>query len=83
MADQKVCCGNSHPRALRAKRDSAILAVFIGCSLRRAELVALKAQDFQIGEEPWVIADLIGKGEHIHTVPVPVWVTGAVDRSVV
>ena len=64
---------------LRAKRDRAILAILIGCGLRRAELVALKAQDFQIREEHWVIADLIGKGKHIRTVPVPVWVKRAVD----
>src|SRR6202035_511579 len=38
---------------LRAKRDRAILAILIGCGLRRAELVALKAQDFQIREEHW------------------------------
>ncbi len=64
---------------LRAKRDRAILAILIGCGLRRAELVALKAQDFQIREEHWVIADLIGKGKHIRSVPVPVWVKRAVD----
>ena len=63
---------------LRAKRDRAILAILIGCSLRR-ELVGLKAQDFQIREEHWVIADLIGKGKHIRTVPVPVWVKRALD----
>jgi len=64
---------------LRAKRDRAILAILIGCGLRRAELVGLKAQDFQIREEHWVIADLIGKGKHIRTVPVPVWVKRALD----
>lgn len=64
---------------LRAKRDRAILAILIGCGLRRAELVGLKAQDFQIREEHWVIADLIGKGKHIRTVPVPAWVKRAVD----
>ena len=63
---------------LRAN-DRAILAVLIGCGLRRAELVAPKAEDFQIREEHWVIADLIGKGKHIRTVPVPAWVKRAVD----
>ena len=46
---------------LRAKRDRAILAILIGCGLRRAELVGLKAQDFQIREEHSVIAGLIGE----------------------
>jgi site-specific recombinase XerC len=56
---------------LRAKGDRAILAILIGCGLRRAELAALKAHDFQIREEHWVIADLIGKGKHIRAIPVP------------
>src|SRR6266851_6630684 len=29
---------------------------------------------------PWVIADLIGKGGHVRTVPVPTWVKLAVDH---
>ena len=58
----------------RARRDRAILSLLIGCGLRRAELVALRTEDLQIREEHWVIADLIGKGKHIRTVPVPVWV---------
>jgi site-specific recombinase XerD len=64
----------------RGKRDRAILAVLIGCGLRRAELVGLRAEDFQIREEHWVIADLIGKGKHIRTVPVPIWAKRAVDE---
>src|SRR5204862_231927 len=68
------------PEDLRGKRDRAILALLIGCGLRRAELVGLKTADFQIREEHWVIADLIGKGKHIRTVPVPAWVKRAVDE---
>lgn len=67
---------------VRGKRDRAILALLIGCGLRRAELVGLKTQDFQIREEHWVVADLIGNGRHIRTIPVPVWVKRAVDEWV-
>jgi len=63
----------------RGKRDRAILSLLIGCGLRRAELVGLRTDDLQIREEHWVIADLIGKGRHIRTVPVPAWAKRAVD----
>ena len=65
---------------LRGKRDRAILALLIGCGLRRAELVGLRMEDLQVREEHWVIADLIGKGKHIRTVPVPAWAKRAVDE---
>lgn len=64
---------------VRGKRDRAILALLIGCGLQRAELAGLNRQDFQIREEHWVVADLIGKGNHIRTVPVPGWAKQAVD----
>ena len=64
---------------VRGKRDRAIIALLIGCGLRRAELAGLKRQDFQMREEHWVVADLIGKGKHIRTVPVPAWAKHAVD----
>jgi site-specific recombinase XerD len=66
----------------RGKRDRAILALLLGCGLRRAELVGLKSKDFQIREEHWVVADLIGKGKHIRAVPVPAWAKRAVDEWV-
>jgi hypothetical protein len=38
-------------------------------------LTTLKVEDIQQREEHWVIADLIGKGGHIRTIPVPDWVS--------
>jgi integrase len=66
--------------SLRGKRDRAILALLIGCGLRRAELVGLRTGDFQVREDHCVIADLVGKGKHIRTVPVPLWAKRAVDE---
>jgi integrase len=51
-----------------------MLAVLIGCSLRRGELLALRRESLQQREEHWVIVDLVGKGGHVRTVPVPAWV---------
>jgi integrase len=39
-----------------------------------------EAQQLQIREERCVIADLVGKGKHIRTVPVPHWAKRAVDE---
>ena len=64
---------------LRGKRDYATLAILLGCGLRRAELTTLRVEDIQQREEHWVIADLIGKGGHIRTIPVPDWVKAGID----
>jgi site-specific recombinase XerD len=50
---------------LRGSRDYAMVAVLLGCGLRRAEVAALGAQDLQQREEHWVFADLVGKGGHV------------------
>jgi integrase len=67
------------PWTPRGLRDHAMVAMLIGCGLRRAELLALNLESIQQHEEHWVIADLVGKGGHVRTVPIPTWVKVAVD----
>jgi integrase len=67
------------PSTARELRDHAMVAMLIGCGLRRAELLALRVESIQQREEHWVIADLVGKGGHVRTVPIPIWVKSTVD----
>jgi site-specific recombinase XerD len=64
---------------LKSKRDRAILAVLLGCGLRRRELSDLTLDHLQRREEHWAIIDLVGKGRHVRTVPVPDWVKRTID----
>lgn len=64
---------------LRGRRDRAILALLIGCGLRRTELVSLQIDQIQLREGRWVIPDLEGKGNRLRTVPVPGWVKDTLD----
>jgi integrase len=70
----------SDGESLRSTRDVAMISILLGCGLRRAELVSLRKEDVQIRQGHWAIVDLVGKGGHVRTVPVPVWVKTAVDR---
>jgi site-specific recombinase XerD len=65
---------------LRSLRDVAMIAVLLGCGLRRAELSSLEVEEMQIRQGHWAIVDLVGKGSHLRTVPMPEWVKEAVDR---
>ena len=67
------------PATLKGKRDRAILALLIGCGLRRAELLRPGVDDIQQREGRWVIPDIVGKGNRILTVPVPDAVKARVD----
>ncbi len=59
---------------LKGKRDYVILALLIGCALRRQELASLNVETIQLREGRWVLADLEGKGRRVRTVAVPGWV---------
>ena len=65
---------------VKGKRDRAILAVLLGCGLRRRELIDLNLDHMQRREDYWAIVDLLGKGGHIRTVPKPGWVKQTIDQ---
>jgi integrase len=64
---------------IKGERDYAILALLLGCALRRQELASLDIGDIQLREGRWVVADLRGKGGRVRTVAIPLWVKKAID----
>jgi site-specific recombinase XerD len=60
-------------------RDRAILAVLLGCGLRRSEVAALTLGHVQQRDGRWCIVDLVGKHGRVRTIPVPTWVKVAMD----
>jgi integrase len=69
------------PNATTTKglRDRAILAVLLGCGLRRSEVATLTVGHIQQRDGRWCIVDLVGKHGRVRTVPMPTWVKVAID----
>lgn len=65
---------------LKGLRDRAILAVLIGCGLRRAEAAKLTFDHIQQRDGRWVLVDLIGKRNKVRSVPMPNWAKAAIDE---
>jgi site-specific recombinase XerD len=64
----------------KGKRDCAMLALLIGCGLRRNELVTLTFEHVQQRDGRWVIADMVGKGGRTRTIPMPGWTKKVVNE---
>jgi site-specific recombinase XerD len=60
-------------------RDRAILAVLLGCGLRRSEVAALTFTHVRQRDGRWCIVDLVGKHGRVRTAPIPEWVKVATD----
>src|SRR5712692_5333001 len=60
-------------------RDRAILAVLIGCGLRRSEVASLMFTHIQQRDDRWCIVDLVGKHGRVRTVPIPTWVKVSIE----
>lgn len=65
---------------VKGKRDRAMLAVLLACGLRRREIAGLTFDHLQQQrEEHWAFVDLVGKGAHVRTIPLPNWVKQELD----
>src|SRR5271155_3748371 len=64
---------------MKGLRDRAILAVLLGCGLRRSEVAALTFTHVQQRDGRWCIVDLVGKHGRVRTAPMPAWVKVAID----
>jgi integrase/recombinase XerD len=64
---------------VKGLRDRAILAVLLGCGLRRSEVAALTFAHVQQRDGRWCIVDLKGKHGRVRTMPMPTWVKMAID----
>ena len=53
--------------------------MLLGCALRRSEFAGLAVEQIQQRDGRWVVADLIGKGGRVRTIPIPAWVNVAID----
>jgi site-specific recombinase XerD len=61
-------------------RDRALLAVLVGCGLRRSEVSALTFLHIQQRDGRWVIVDIYGKGGRVRSVPMPSWCKVSIDE---
>ena len=68
---------------IKGKRDYVILALLLGCALRRQELASLDVNRIQMREGRWVLPDLRGKGGRVRTVAIPIWVKHGIDAWMV
>ena len=77
--EAKALLNSADIQTVKGKRSRAILAVCLGCGLRRSELAHLTVERLQKREDHWAIVDLMAKVGHMRTIPIPDWVKVLLD----
>jgi site-specific recombinase XerD len=70
---------SANATTVKGRRDRALLAVMIGCGLRREEAASLQVEHIQERDGRWVVLDMVGKGRKIRSIPMPNWAKAAID----
>ena len=63
---------------LSGLRDRAVLALLLGCGLRREEAAHLSVSQLQRRDNRTMLIDVFGKGSRIRTIAVPGWADSAI-----
>ena len=79
MKQAQMLLNTPNATTTKGLRDRAILAVLLGCGLRRSEVAALTFAHVQQRDGRWCIVDLVGKHGRVRTIPMPTWVKVAID----
>src|SRR5215510_65000 len=79
LRQAQALLGAADATTMKGLRDRAILAVLIGCGLRRSEVAALMFTHIQQRDDRWCIVDLVGKHGRVRTVPMPTWVKVSIE----
>ena len=66
----------------KGRRDRVLLGILLSCGLRRDELARVEREQIQQMDGRWVIANLLGKGGRVRTVPMPPWAKVLIDQWV-
>ena len=67
------------PSSTKGLRDRALLALLVGCALRRSEVVRVLVENIQRRDGRWVLIDVVGKRGRVRMVAVPQWAKIALD----
>lgn len=79
-ADQATALLGACPTdCLQGLRDRAVLALLLGCGVRREEAARLRLEQYTDRDGRTMLVDLIGKGDRVRTIGVPGWVKEIVD----
>jgi site-specific recombinase XerD len=65
---------------LKGYQERAMLALMVGCALRRDETANLVFEQIQQRDDIWLLVDIIGKGNKTRSVPLAPWVKRIIDK---